>query len=86
MSLAQAWLILLLAGEIGIMNIILVSVTERTKEIGLRKAVDATQNDIALQFLIESLMLSITGGVVEIILGWLTSLLGRYFTKTEVPL
>ncbi len=76
----------LLVGGIGIMNIMLVSVTERTREIGLRKAVGATPNDIASQFLIESLMLSITGGVVGIILGWVASLLGRQFIRTEVPL
>jgi putative ABC transport system permease protein len=76
----------LLVGGIGIMNIMLVSVTERTREIGLRKALGATSNNIAVQFLIESILLSIGGGLIGLTLGWLTSLAGRFFLRTEIPL
>lgn len=64
----------LLVAGIGIMNIMLVSVTERTKEIGLRMSVGARGIDISNQFLIESIMISLTGGLLGIILGWLGTL------------
>ena len=77
----------LLVAGIGIMNIMLVSVTERTREIGLRMSVGARSVDISNQFLIESVMISLTGGVIGIIVGWLGTLLcGQCGLPTSIPM
>ena len=77
----------LLVAGIGIMNIMLVSVTERTKEIGLRMSVGARSVDISNQFLIESVMISVTGGILGIIVGWVgTFICGFFGLPTSIPL
>jgi putative ABC transport system permease protein len=79
----------LLVGGIGVMNIMLVSVTERTREIGIRKAVGAKRSDIVVQFLTEAVVLTGLGGLAGMTLGWLISVMFRLIfpsLPTSVPL
>lgn len=83
LMLAATAAISLLVGGIGIMNIMLVSVTERTQEIGLRKAIGASQNDILIQFIIEAIILSVAGGLIGTGLGVSGVLLVGILTPLE---
>jgi putative ABC transport system permease protein len=74
----------LVVGGIGIMNIMLVSVTERTREIGLRKALGATPNIIMMQFLIESVVLSVSGGLIGVLFAWLMAIAISQFIPASV--
>ncbi|MBQ2612090.1 ABC transporter permease [bacterium] len=76
----------LLVGGIGIMNIMLVSVTERTKEIGIRMAIGAKASDIRIQFLIESFILSIIGGLIGVLTGVIGSYLVKIFAGTSIAI
>ena len=77
----------LLVGVIGIMNIMLVSVIERTKEIGLRKAVGARDSDIMLQFVVEALVIGLFGGLAGVLTGWgISALIGKIAIQSGTPM
>ena len=90
MLLASIAAISLLVGGIGVMNIMLVSVIERTREIGIRKALGAIDREIITQFLIEAALLTITGGIIGITLGWgaseLVSRIGNFATLVSADM
>ena len=84
--LASIASISLFVGSIGIMNMMLVSVTERTREIGIRKAIGAKNEDVMMQFLFESILISLVGSFIGMILGIVFSQIGGYVLDKDVPI
>ena len=74
----------LFVGGIGIMNIMLVSVRERIREIGLRKALGATKSNIALQFIVESVLISVIGGLIGLFFGWIATLIAQNWLRAQI--
>jgi putative ABC transport system permease protein len=86
MLLAAIAGISLVVGGIGIMNMMLTTVTERTREIGLRKAIGAKRKDISFQFLVEAVMLTSIGGLIGVFLGWVISFGITYFWSIQTKI